>query len=77
MPCKELQIASFLVSSRAFHVVITWVSLILGLFQNAAVFWYNLLPNGDPDLLTRHAGCPVLAGKEIDNFNLQFAFTRR
>lgn len=30
--------------------------------QNAAVFWYNLLPNGDPDLLTRHAGCPVLAG---------------
>ena len=30
--------------------------------QNAAVFWYNLLPNGEPDLLTRHAGCPVLAG---------------
>ncbi|XP_063685425.1 prolyl 4-hydroxylase subunit alpha-2-like isoform X1 [Bolinopsis microptera] len=30
--------------------------------KNAAVFWYNLLPNGDPDLLTRHAGCPVLAG---------------
>ena len=30
--------------------------------KNAAVFWYNLLPNGDPDLITRHAGCPVLAG---------------
>ena len=30
--------------------------------KNAAVFWYNLLPNGNPDLLTRHAGCPVLAG---------------
>ena len=30
--------------------------------KNAAAFWYNLLPNGDPDLLTRHAGCPVLAG---------------
>ena len=30
--------------------------------KNAAVFWYNLLPSGDPDLLTRHAGCPVLAG---------------
>ena len=32
--------------------------------KNAAAFWYNLLPNGDPDLLTRHAGCPVLAGKK-------------
>jgi prolyl 4-hydroxylase len=30
--------------------------------KNAAAFWYNLLPNGEPDLITRHAGCPVLAG---------------
>ena len=30
--------------------------------KNSAAFWYNLLPNGDPDLITRHAGCPVLAG---------------
>eukprot|EP00055_Hartaetosiga_balthica_P012471 m.60664 g.60664 ORF g.60664 m.60664 type:complete len:518 (-) comp7957_c0_seq1:4013-5566(-) len=27
-----------------------------------AVFWYNLLPNGDGDDLTLHAACPVLKG---------------
>jgi prolyl 4-hydroxylase len=27
-----------------------------------ATFWYNLLPSGEGDLLTRHAGCPVLSG---------------
>lgn len=30
--------------------------------KGSAVFWYNLLPNGDVDFLTRHAACPVLAG---------------
>jgi len=28
----------------------------------SAVFWYNLLPNGDPDKLTLHGACPVLYG---------------
>jgi hypothetical protein len=27
-----------------------------------ASFWYNLLPSGKGDLMTRHAGCPVLSG---------------
>ena len=28
----------------------------------SAVFWYNIHPSGEPDDLTRHAGCPVLYG---------------
>jgi len=37
--------------------------------KGSAVFWYNLLPSGDGDLLTRHAGCPVLVGsKWVANF---------
>ncbi len=32
------------------------------LLQNDALFWYNLHRDGQPDLLTRHAGCPVLMG---------------
>jgi len=30
--------------------------------KNDAVFWHNLYKNGDGDLSTRHAACPVLAG---------------
>lgn len=29
-----------------------------------ALFWYNLLPNGEGDDRTRHAACPVLAGQK-------------
>ncbi|XP_065191112.1 prolyl 4-hydroxylase subunit alpha-1-like isoform X2 [Sycon ciliatum] len=29
-----------------------------------ASFWYNLLPSGDGDIMTRHAGCPVLSGSK-------------
>lgn len=37
--------------------------------KGSAVFWYNLLPSGEGDLLTRHAGCPVLVGsKWVANF---------
>ncbi|VEL34536.1 unnamed protein product [Protopolystoma xenopodis] len=32
--------------------------------RGAAAFWWNLLPNGDGDLRTRHAACPVLAGSK-------------
>ncbi|XP_022239838.1 prolyl 4-hydroxylase subunit alpha-2-like isoform X1 [Limulus polyphemus] len=32
--------------------------------KGAAVFWWNLYKNGDPDLLTRHGGCPVLIGSK-------------
>ncbi|CAD6196789.1 unnamed protein product [Caenorhabditis auriculariae] len=30
--------------------------------KNDALFWYNLRRNGDGDLRTRHAACPVLMG---------------
>lgn len=32
--------------------------------KGAAAFWYNLHPNGDGDMLTRHAACPVLVGSK-------------
>ena len=37
--------------------------------KRAAVFWYNLYRNGEGDVRTRHAACPVLAGtKWVSNF---------
>ncbi|KAK6051676.1 oxidoreductase, 2OG-Fe(II) oxygenase family protein [Cooperia oncophora] len=30
--------------------------------KNDALFWYNLLKQGDGDVRTRHAACPVLVG---------------
>ena len=30
--------------------------------QGDATFWWNLKQSGDGDMLTRHAGCPVLVG---------------
>ena len=30
--------------------------------KGSAVFWYNLFQNGEGDVRTRHAACPVLAG---------------
>ena len=32
--------------------------------KGAAAFWYNLHPNGEGDMLTRHAACPVLVGSK-------------
>uniref|UniRef100_A0A672RZC7 Prolyl 4-hydroxylase subunit alpha-1-like n=1 Tax=Sinocyclocheilus grahami TaxID=75366 RepID=A0A672RZC7_SINGR len=32
--------------------------------KGSAVFWYNLHKNGDVDLYTEHAGCPVLRGNK-------------
>lgn len=32
--------------------------------KGSAAFWYNLLPNGDGNELTRHAACPVLTGSK-------------
>ncbi|XP_056600705.1 prolyl 4-hydroxylase subunit alpha-1-like [Triplophysa dalaica] len=32
--------------------------------KGSAVFWYNLHKNGDVDLRTEHAGCPVLRGNK-------------
>ncbi|KAA0718716.1 Prolyl 4-hydroxylase subunit alpha-1 [Triplophysa tibetana] len=34
--------------------------------KGSAVFWYNLHKNGDLDLRTAHAGCPVLVGNKWD-----------
>uniref|UniRef100_A0A673MQD1 Zgc:152670 n=2 Tax=Sinocyclocheilus rhinocerous TaxID=307959 RepID=A0A673MQD1_9TELE len=32
--------------------------------KGSAVFWYNLHKNGNVDLNTKHAGCPVLRGNK-------------
>ena len=32
--------------------------------RGSAVFWYNILPSGNKDYRTRHAGCPVLFGQK-------------
>ncbi|VDI03897.1 Hypothetical predicted protein [Mytilus galloprovincialis] len=32
--------------------------------QGAAAFWYNLLPTGETDKRTLHAGCPVVIGSK-------------
>ncbi|XP_015914091.1 prolyl 4-hydroxylase subunit alpha-1 [Parasteatoda tepidariorum] len=32
--------------------------------KGAAAFWHNLHKNGEGDMLTRHAACPVLAGSK-------------
>ncbi|XP_054719638.1 prolyl 4-hydroxylase subunit alpha-1-like [Uloborus diversus] len=32
--------------------------------KGTAAFWYNLHRNGEGDMLTRHAACPVLAGSK-------------
>jgi len=29
--------------------------------KGSAAFWYNLLPNGNGNPRTKHAGCPVLS----------------
>ncbi|RXN12291.1 prolyl 4-hydroxylase subunit alpha-1-like protein [Labeo rohita] len=34
--------------------------------KGSAVFWYNLHKNGNVDLQTQHAGCPVLRGNKWD-----------
>ena len=32
--------------------------------KGAGVVWYNLLRNGEGDVRTKHAGCPVLLGEK-------------
>ncbi|XP_060073626.1 prolyl 4-hydroxylase subunit alpha-1-like [Ylistrum balloti] len=32
--------------------------------KGSAIFWYNLLPNGDLDIRSQHASCPVLLGSK-------------
>ena len=38
------------------------LNLALKPVARSAVFWHNVLLNGQPDMLTRHAACPVLYG---------------
>jgi len=40
------------------------LNAVLRPLKGAAAFWYNLLPNGDGNELTRHAACPVLTGSK-------------
>ena len=43
--------------------------------QGSAVFWYNLYKNGEGDVRTRHAACPVLAGTKWGKWkNFLFIF---
>ncbi|XP_076082624.1 prolyl 4-hydroxylase subunit alpha-1-like [Mytilus galloprovincialis] len=46
--------------ATVFPVVNTRVPVI----QGAAAFWYNLLPTGETDKRTLHAGCPVVIGSK-------------
>ena len=32
--------------------------------KGSAAFWFNLYPNGEGNLLTLHAACPVLLGSK-------------
>ena len=36
--------------------------------KGSAAFWYNLYQNGEGDVRTRHAACPVLAGTKWGEF---------
>jgi len=40
------------------------LNVVLRPVKGAAAFWYNLLPNGEGNELTRHAACPVLTGSK-------------
>ena len=42
--------------------------------KGAAVFWYNLYKNGEGDVRTRHAACPVLAGTKWGMYFLFLPF---
>ena len=33
--------------------------------KGSAALWYNLFPNGQGNIKTRHSGCPVLAGSKM------------
>ena len=38
--------------------------------KGSAAFWYNLYQNGEGDVRTRHAACPVLAGTKWGEFEI-------
>lgn len=62
--CKDIYLND---KSKYIHFYI--LSLLL---QGSAVFWYNLHKNGEVDLNTRHAGCPVLVGNKWGRFCFVF-----
>ena len=39
--------------------VFTRANTVIPVMPYSAVFWYNLLPDGKPDVNTQHGGCPV------------------
>ena len=51
-----------------------WLRYVLYTFlcgcQGDAAFWWNLKKSGEGDLLTRHAGCPVLVGSKWGKYHL-------
>ena len=49
------------VNSQAMQHMYMYTTLYV---QGDAAFWWNLKKSGEGDLLTRHAGCPVLVGSK-------------
>lgn len=41
------------------------------ILQKAAIFWWNLHRNGQGDVDTLHAGCPVLIGDKWGKFKIK------
>ncbi len=52
--------------------VFTRLDLALWPQKGSAAFWYNLLPSGEGNYLTRHAACPVLTGSKWGNSKSSF-----
>ncbi|XP_077983978.1 prolyl 4-hydroxylase subunit alpha-1-like [Glandiceps talaboti] len=46
------------------HTVFNRINVFVKPIKNAAAFWWNLLPSGQGDVRTLHAGCPVLLGSK-------------
>uniref|UniRef100_A0A8R1XP82 procollagen-proline 4-dioxygenase n=1 Tax=Onchocerca volvulus TaxID=6282 RepID=A0A8R1XP82_ONCVO len=45
-------------------VFMTNLKISVPCIKNAALFWYNLMRNGEIDVRSRHAACPVLTGSK-------------
>ena len=44
--------------------------------RTEAILFYSQFPDGSPDRLSLHAGCPVLEGEKAPNSTLHFNFKK-